>query len=300
MRKHGVVSVMITVMLLAGSVLGPSRAQAPTADTPTFYRLVPGTYVNGWPRFTINYPKDWVERLPNFNLGQCFSASTPGNWRANVGIYTHSYRGSFPLEKFSEMVLPAWRNVFKDTVVVSDEPSRLRDGTPAREIQIEWVSRGMPRRGLFLGTKKDERWIHVNVHSEKERWGDDLKAIAYSLNLQPDADKPVKVPADVRELFDRQCRAAVAGDLTAVMATYSDRFRNSGLGKGERELFYRSLLGSSASCRIDITDFVPAGDIAHLAGYATGTSGKGPLQETSIIKEHGEWKWYGNQRDVAP
>jgi hypothetical protein len=198
------------------------------------------------------------------------------------------------------MVLPAWRNVFKDTVVVSDEPSRLRDGTPAREIQIEAVMQGMPRRVLFLGTKKDDLWIHVNVGSEKERVGEDLKVIAYSLNIQPGADKPVKVPADIQELFDRHCRAAVARDLTAVMANYSNRFRNSGLGKGERESFHKIILGSSTSCKIVITDFVPAGDIAHLAGFVAGVSGKGPLQETSIIKENGEWKWYGNQREVAP
>jgi len=24
------------------------------------------------------------------------------------------------------------------------------------------------------------------------------------------------------------------------------------------------------------------------------------LQETSIIKENGEWKWYGNQREAHP
>jgi hypothetical protein len=301
MRKLVILSVVISLAVLAGSVVAPAYCQSPaTDDTPTFYRLVPGTYVNGWPRFTITYPKDWVERLPNFNLGQCFGASTPRSWRARVGVHTHSHRGSFPLERFSEVVLPAWRNLFKDTVVVSDEPSRLRDGTPAREIQIETIVQGSPRRGLFLGIKKDDLWIQVQVVSEKERWGDDLSAIAYSLNLQPDADKPVKVPADVQELFDKFCRAVVARDLTAVMTTYSERFRNSGLGKGERELFHRSLFGSSTSCRIDVTDFVPAGDIAHLAGYVTGIYGKGPLQETSIIKENGEWKWYGNQRNPAP
>jgi hypothetical protein len=98
MRKPGVVSVIITVILLVGSVIALSYAQTPApSDTPTFYHLVPGTYVNGWPRFTITYPKDWVERPPNFNIGQCFSASTPGSYRANIGVYTHNYRITLPL-----------------------------------------------------------------------------------------------------------------------------------------------------------------------------------------------------------
>jgi hypothetical protein len=277
-----------------------SHAQSPApSDTPTFYRLVPGTYVNGWPRFTITYPKDWVEQPSNAGVGQCFGASTPGGYKAGLAVFV--YPSSLPLEKLGEIVLPAFRNVFRDVTVVSDEPSQLRDGTPAREIQAEMVIQGSPRRFLLLAAKKDDLWVQVNVASAKAQRGEDLKAVAYSLNLQRDAEKPVKVPADVQELLDRHCSASVAHDLAKVMANYSDRYRNSGSRKGERELFLRAFLGSTTSCEIVITDFVSAGDVAHIAGSVTHSPlVKGPLQETSIIKENGEWKWYGNQRDVAP
>jgi len=51
---------------------------------------------------------------------------------------------------------------------------------------------------------------------------------------------------------------------------------------------------------VGITDFVPAGDRAYLAGFTVTNGSKWPLYGASIIKENGEWKWYGNQRDVAP
>ena len=47
-------------------------------------------------------------------------------------------------------------------------------------------------------------------------------------------------------------------------------------------------------------DLVPAGDKVYLAGFVIVNGAKWVLQEASIIKESGEWKWYGNQRDPAP
>jgi hypothetical protein len=62
--KKPIVTLVITVgVLLVAEVFTPARAQSPTpSGTPTFHRPVLKTYVNGWPRFTITYPKDWVER----------------------------------------------------------------------------------------------------------------------------------------------------------------------------------------------------------------------------------------------
>jgi hypothetical protein len=49
-----------------------------------------------------------------------------------------------------------------------------------------------------------------------------------------------------------------------------------------------------------ITDYIPAGDRAYLAGFQIFNGLKIPLIPTSIIKENGEWKWYSNQREVVP
>jgi hypothetical protein len=85
------------------------------------------------------------------------------------------------------------------------------------------------------------------------------------------------------------------------MTHYSDRYLNSGDKKGAVERFERQTIGGVTSFEVGITDFEAAGDKIFLAGFAIINGTKWPLvRETSIIKENGEWKWYGNQRDVSP
>jgi hypothetical protein len=83
------------------------------------------------------------------------------------------------------------------------------------------------------------------------------------------------------------------------MSHYSDRYLNSGVKKGETERFLKQRIGFATSLEYRITDFIPTGDRAYLAGFSIFNGVRFPLIPTSIIKESGEWKWYGNQRDVA-
>jgi hypothetical protein len=110
----------------------------------------------------------------------------------------------------------------------------------------------------------------------------------------------VNVPADIREFLDQWCKALVAHDLAKVMRLYSDRFLNSGFKKRDHEEYLRRAIAQTTSQEVSITDFVAEGDRAYLAGFVivSGTI-RLPLTHTSIIKESGEWKWYGNQREVA-
>ena len=58
MKKLIVLSLLTAVMLLAGGFLAPAQAQSPANDLkPTFISPTPGLYVNGWPAFTVSYPK---------------------------------------------------------------------------------------------------------------------------------------------------------------------------------------------------------------------------------------------------
>jgi ketosteroid isomerase-like protein len=110
----------------------------------------------------------------------------------------------------------------------------------------------------------------------------------------------VKVPTDIQEFLDSWRNAIVSHDIAKVLAHYSDRFLNSGNKKAWLDQFFRQFIGSVTSLEVGITDLVPAGDRAYLAGFVSSYFGKRMLQETSIIKENGEWKWFGNQRDVSP
>ena len=73
MKKLIVLSVIMAVMFLTRGSVAPAHAQdSAKDDKPTFYHLVPGTYVNGWPRFTVTYPKDWTVERPGWPQGRSF------------------------------------------------------------------------------------------------------------------------------------------------------------------------------------------------------------------------------------
>ena len=82
------------------------------------------------------------------------------------------------------------------------------------------------------------------------------------------------------------------------MSHYSERYLNSGVRKAAQERFLEPIGRGIRSFEVTITDFVPAGDKAHIAGFRTGYWGKDYLRETTLIKENGEWRFYGNQRDA--
>jgi hypothetical protein len=149
--------------------------------------------------------------------------------------------------------------------------------------------------------KHGDVWIMPQVSSKSGRIGEHLKAILYSLQFEPSEDEPMKPPPDVQEFFDGLCSAWVSHDLAKLMSHYSDRYLHSGMKKGEMERMFRQRIGFVTSYEISVTDFVAAGDRAHLAGFTiVNNIATFPITGTSIIKENGEWKWYGNQRDVSP
>jgi hypothetical protein len=298
MKKLIIVSVIMALMLLMGGSFATAHAQDPTKEEkPTFYRLIPGTYVNGWPRFTIHYPKDWIEMRP-IPL-QSFRASTPGSTQRDW-FYVTILSNPIPLDKVATIWISYFRNVAADVTVVSDKPSRLRDGTLAWETEFQMVMNSLPCNYFIVATKKGDLWIFMGVGSYSGKIGEDLRAIPYSIEFQPGKDEPVKVPPDVQEFLERNGNDFLSHDVAKVMAHYSDRYLNSGVRKGEVERNIKQWINSWMSSKGVTTDFIPAGDRAYLAGFVITNSGTFPMPETSIIKENGEWKWYGNQRDVSP
>jgi hypothetical protein len=297
--KKPIILLILALMLLVGSVLAPSYSQSPTpADTPTFYRLVPGTYVNGYPRFTIHYPKDWVEK--SRIATEVFRAeSSPPAPRSALSVNVFS--NPHPIDKLAEVVvMPYFKIYAQDVSIVSDKAIRLKDGTPAREVETKMVMNGEPINMLNVATKSGDMWVNTGTRSYTGKIEDYQRVMLYSLRYETGEDKPVKVPSDIQALIDAHNSSLVSHDLAGVMSHYSDRYLNSGMRKGEAERAFRQWIGLVTTSEVVITEFISAGDIVHFAGFATFPFGKVPMQETSIIKENGEWKWYGNQRDVAP
>ena len=107
------------------------------------------------------------------------------------------------------------------------------------------------------------------------------------------------------------CTDSVSHDLKTVMAHFSDRFRHSGMSKAFLEQVFRDpqfplspARQSLISCETTVTVFDPRGDKAYVDGFVLNTDKvnggttalKIPIGFQQIINEHGEWKWFGNQK----
>ena len=318
MKKLIVLAIIMAVMVLVAALV---HAQAPANDLkPTFISPTPGLYVNGWPAFTVSYPKEWVEG-PVAGPGAVFEAGVarpdlpPGAHSPGLTIVV--FPNPLPLEEWANIFMPTWINMFTDIKVLSDKPSQLKDGTPAREVEVEFSpkfdpsgrSQENPPRvsGLQLVTKKDLIWVTVWLSDDRGKIGEDLKRIAYSLTFQPDREKPVQVPPDVRAFLDMFCVDMVSGDVKAIMAHYSDRLLNSGMNKPFVEQWLRNgptspIHQGVISWEATVTVFEPRGDKAYIDGFflskAKGDANalKTPMNLQQIINEHGQWKWFGNQK----
>ena len=213
-------------------------------------------------------------------------------------------------------MMPVWVNIFTDIKVLSDKPSQLKDGTPAREVQVEFVPKvdfsgaasknSSKGSGLLLLTKKDLTWVLVILNGEG-RLMEDVKTITYSLTFQPDREKPVNVPPDVRAFLDMYCTDTVSHDVKTMMSHFSNRFRHSGASKPFMEQIFRNQPASPiqrgvTSCEATVTVFEPHGEKAYVDGFisekAKGDPNalKEPMSFQQIINEHGEWRWFGNQK----
>ena len=180
MKKLIVLAIIMAVMVLVAAL---AHAQSPGIDLkPTFISPTPGLYVNGWPAFTVSYPKEWVE-MPSVAGGGVFMAAYPrqGTYPSPVLHDCCLYKPA-PLRGVGQVTHACLDKIFTDIKVLSDKPSQLKDGTPAREVEVEFVPKtdimgrsiknGPKNNGLLLLTKKDMTWVDVMAEpTTRERWG---------------------------------------------------------------------------------------------------------------------------------
>ena len=160
-----------------------------------------------------------------------------------------------------------YSQVGTDIKVLSEKPSQLKDGTPAREVELEFVPKNGPKMNHFLlMTKKELTWISITLGNDKGKIGEDLKNYAYSLTFQPSREVPVKVPPDVRAFLDKYASDTVSGDVERIMANFSDQFLHRGQRKAFFEQYFRNdptapTKRGVISIEITVTVFESQGDI---------------------------------------
>jgi hypothetical protein len=305
--KRIVLAIVLTAVIALFSV--SAYAQSSAGDLkPTFISPTPGLYVHGWPAFTISYPKEWVVTPPPpgafFKVGAARQGLSPLP-QLTVTVVT----SILPIEDWTKIYMPMYSQISTDIKVLSDKPSQLKDNTPAKEIELEFVPKNGPKMNHFiLMTKKGLTWISITLGDDKGTVGEDLKKYAYSLTFQPSGEEPVKVPPDVRVFLDKYCSDIVSGDVERIMANFSDQFLHRGQRKASFEQYFRNdptapTKRGVISNEITVTVFEPQGDTkAHIDGFGTSKTKsdangmKAPMAYQQIIKENGQWKWYGNQK----
>jgi hypothetical protein len=299
-------AIVLTPVMALFSV--SAYAQSPAGDLkPTFITLTPGLYVHGWPAFTVSYPKEWVVAPPPpgafFKVGSARQDLSPLP-QLTVSVST----SILPLEDWAKMYMPAYLQVGTDIKVLSEKPSQLRDASTAREVELEFVPRNGPKMNhVILLTRKGLTWISITLGNDKGKIGEDLKNYAYSLTFQPGREEPVKVPPDVRAFLDKWSSDLASGDVERIMSNYSDQFLHRSQRKAGFEQWFRNdptaptkrgVISSEAT----MTIFEPQGDKAYVDGFFLSKAKddadatKGPMAYQQIIKENGQWKWYGNQK----
>lgn len=302
--KKNILILVLTLFLavvLGGYVF--AQAENPAGDLKAMLLSpTPGLYVSGWPAFSLSYPKDW-QALPSTSPYMVFRVGAPrSSLPPSPTLAISNAPIPLPLDKLTSVMAPELAKVGKDVKVVSDKPTKLKDGTPAQEAEFEWVITNGPKiNSMFLATMKEDVWIIVAIRDDKGKIGEDLKGILYSLKFQPGTPELVQVPPDVEQFFKEFGDDIASHDVEKVMTHFSDRYLSNGLNKQRQAEVYRQVLTVIAPnitfWKTSVTGFELQGDNAYVTGFVTDNNGKHPIGSPGVmIKEDGQWKWYGNQK----
>jgi hypothetical protein len=123
--------------------------------------------------------------------------------------------------------------------------------------------------------------------------------VAGSVKRERPPQKPLKaaqLPPDVKAFITNYNQAIFDYDRMKVANFVSDRFLHDGFTK---QMYMQFLLGTISYVReakIVLTKFKPEGDIAKIESIIKDKYFEAPyMTDNMLIKENGQWKWYGNQ-----
>ena len=107
----------------------------------------------------------------------------------------------------------------------------------------------------------------------------------------------MELPADVKAFLNNYNQAMVDKDIMKIPEFISDRFLNNGITK-QRSMRYLSetTISYMSKAKVILTKFELEGNIAKVDGVIKDKYYQIPLwPEAMLIKENGQWTWYGNQ-----
>lgn len=138
-------------------------------------------YRNDSPGFSVTYPDYFIELQPSSISKALFVASYAD---INLEIYVSKISPNRRLEQLTKKIVRSLEFMTKGIEIISDEPTNLRDGTPAHETTLEYKVVGVFKtRSMHLSIIKDEKWIRVSISAAANNLNENLKNIIYSLEL---------------------------------------------------------------------------------------------------------------------
>ncbi|MBU0544826.1 MAG: beta-lactamase family protein [Proteobacteria bacterium] len=108
--------------------------------------------------------------------------------------------------------------------------------------------------------------------------------------------KAVALPADIKAFITDYNQARINKDLATMADSISDRFLHHGVTKQMALSFLSETSSYISDAKIIITKFEPEDDEAIIDAWLKDKYFEAPFMTGSkLIKENGNWKWYGNQ-----
>ncbi|MEW6185671.1 MAG: serine hydrolase [Thermodesulfobacteriota bacterium] len=173
-----------------------SAANKASEKTPFPTLSVPGLYVSNSPAFSVSYPANWVEKPPDRTDCVFKVSNTEGLPTFSICVIQTI---SAPLEYAADIYLQEIEKTSRDVKLLYDKQTQQADGTPARDMEVEFTSSGLRLKKLNVTTKKGNDWVvtTVTVDSSKGEIDESLKKFAHSLKFKPGVttpDKEAKIP----------------------------------------------------------------------------------------------------------
>ncbi len=125
----------------------------------------------------------------------------------------------------------------------------------------------------------------------------DLVAASVNRNRPPRKPlKAVELPSDINEFVTEFSQAMLNMDLLTLANLISDGFLHNGVTKQMALRFLKGNLSYICASKIIITKFESEGDRSKLDVWLKDKYFEAPFMAGSkLIREKGQWKWYGNQ-----
>lgn len=105
-------------------------------------------------------------------------------------------------------------------------------------------------------------------------------------------------PADLVQMFKDSSAAMISMDMDKIMSFYSDHYLSEGQNKDAHRKFLDTWVFMLSNYEIKLTHFAAiTDDHAYIAADIVNNFGK--FEKTfdyQVIKEDGQWKWFGYQR----